>query len=179
MQLTCHEIRMMFEDYITDELCHSDRKDFQDHLDQCDNCRIELEKEQKIIQCLIKLPEFRCPEKVTRSILERTVLTERRKFNLSLKNLESIINWRSASISFAVLGIIAILVFSPFKENTIPMQTHYTADEIQKARQQIKWSLTYTAQKLQKTENKAIEEVIIQNIPKTIRDAIKNTVPIF
>ena len=180
MQLICHEIRMMFEDYIKDELRHSDRKHFRHHLDQCEDCQNEFEKEQKVIHCLTNLPQFQCPERVNRAVLEETIFQEKRKFYSSIKNLETIFNWRIASISFAVLGIIALLVFSPFKEeNTIPVQTNYSMEEIQKARQQVKWSLTYTAQKLQKTENKAIEEVIIQNIPKTIRDAIKSTVPIF
>ena len=180
MPLMCHEIRIMFEDYIKDGLRHSDRKHFQDHLGRCEDCRNEFEKEQKVIQCFINLPQFQCPERVNRAILKETVFKEKRKFYSYIKNLETHFNWRIASISFAVLGMVGVLVFSPFKENiSIPAQTNYSTEEIQKARQQVKWSLTYTAQKLQKTENKAIEEVIIQNSPKTIRDAIKSTVPIF
>ncbi|NQT25423.1 hypothetical protein HQ585_08710 [candidate division KSB1 bacterium] len=123
------------------------------------------------------LPKHKCPKNVTHEILRMTVKQEKQ----SIRSLFDFpIQWK-ISTGFAGAAAIAVLVLlmSPKHKVEQSLQTTVSEAEVQQAKDQLKWSLAYTSQLLNKSEKKAISEAVINELPKTLRNALTKTVPIF
>lgn len=123
------------------------------------------------------LPKQKCPKHVTQEILRMTVRQEKR----SLQSLFDIsLPWK-ISTGFAAAVAIAVLAFliSPKKDIQQPVQAAVSEDEVQRAKDQLKWSLVYASQLLNQSEKKAFSEAVMDELPKTLRNTLKKTVPLF
>jgi len=137
----------------------------------------ELADELLIRKHFEAMPEHKCPKNVTHEILRMTVRQEKR----SVRDLMDFsIPWK-ISTGFAGAVAIAVLVFivTPRNEMEAPIQATATEAEVQRAKDQLKWSLAYTSQLLKQSEKKAISEAVMDELPKTLRNTLKKTVPIF
>lgn len=173
MNTKCDAIKPLFEQFLNGDLRRKERSKVKKHLQRCSNCRIELEKEQQIEAMLVTLPKFKCPEKVAQAIFKTTVTNKEWKF------FPTFFGWKTAVVGVVTLAIILFFVF--YFNINLKNQIHieYSQNEILKTRKQAKWSLVYAAQIIQKSERQVVDNVLINNLPQTVRDALKKTVPLF
>lgn len=124
------------------------------------------------------LPNYKCPKNVTHEVLRMTVKQEKR----SLRDLLDLpIPWKIGAglVGAATIAVLAVLldpqsgVMHPRVRDTV------TEAEVQRAREQLKWSLAYTSQLINQSEKKAIHEAVMDELPKTLRNTLERAVPIF
>lgn len=180
MNAPCHEIRELFDLFLDGGILRKEKARLKAHLKECPACRALLEEEREVINMFADLPELPCSEKVVQRIEELTV---GHKIKSSL--LEKILlqrdpfHWRLVSVSLAASAIIFLFVLHPYLNRKESVQVQYTQEEVLKARDQAKWSLAYMANMVSKTEREVVENVLLKDLPKTVRKSIKNAVPIF
>jgi hypothetical protein len=123
------------------------------------------------------LSTYKCPKSVTHEILRMTVKQEKR----SLRDLFDFpIRWKvGTGLAGAVAIVILALIFSSREKAVQPMQATVTEAEMQRAKDQLKWSLAYTSQLLNQSEKKALHEAVMDELPKTLRNTLEKAVPIF
>jgi len=180
MDALCREIRSLFDPFLDGDLGREERVRVKNHLKACSACRSELAREREVETMLTSFPELACSEEVIRKI-EATTLDREEKEPLtrSMRSVVESFHWRTVSVGVAVAVTVFLLVVRPFGERDEPMQVQYTEEEVLKVREQAKWSLAYVAKKMNKTERDVLQEVLLKDLPKTVRKSIQKTVPLF
>lgn len=180
MNVPCLEIRSLFDQFLDGDLRKKERSRVKKHLKECPACRSELAKEREVGELFTALPEIRCPERVTRRIEEAT-LGRKTKDSLfrRIKVVGGSYHWRTVSVGVAVVALVFLFVVHPYINREPPVQGPYSQEEVLEARNQAKWSLAYLAKTMNRTEKEVIENVLLKDIPQTVRKSIKNAVPIF
>jgi predicted anti-sigma-YlaC factor YlaD len=180
MNTPCHEIKGLLDDYFDGALSRKDKKRLQAHLQLCEACRLEFQKEKHMIENLEGMPTFQCPEKVVQRIAELTYLREEKSPRMKIREfLSKSKGWRLAVVGTAAMALMILIVWYAFKEPEEPIQATYSEADLLKAREQAKWSLVYVTQMIQKSEKEVVDEIFMKELPETVRNALKNTIPIF
>ena len=111
--------------------------------------------------------------------LRLTVKKDQPKFRLPLFDLRN--HWKfEAAIAGAAMVFLILFVFKPERQvQKTAMQTQLSVEEQLAQQEKIKWTLAYTSQLLNKSEKKAVGEAVVNELPKTLRNTLKKTVPLF
>jgi|GEM_PF-6938505 len=139
----------------------------------------ERQEERVLTETFRLLPKLKCPDGVTEEILRLTIRQKR-----SVKRFSFVVglaDWRlRAAAAVAVAALIAVLIFYPGKpEPVISVSPQVAEVDAERASEQLKWSLMYTSQLLNKSEKQAIGEAVINKLPETFRNTLKKTIPLF
>ena len=177
MNTQCHEIRSLFDRFLDGDLHRKEKSRLKKHLRKCQACRSELEKEQKILEMLAALPKLKCSETVTERIKNVTIGREESLIS-RIKSSGWLYGWRPAVVAAAVSIFVLFLVFRPLINREEPVNVSYSQSEVKKAREQAKWSLIYVSQTINKTEKGVVEQVLMDYLPKTMRNSIKYAIPL-
>jgi len=179
MDTQCREIRLLFDRFLDGDLRGKEKFRLKRHLRKCQACRYELEKEQGIAEMLATLPEFQCPEEVVARIKSATLGRGGNESLISkIKFSGWLYGWRPAVVGIAVSIFLLLLVFHPLINRKEPLSVSYSQVDVRKAREQAKWSLIYVSQTINKTEKGVVEQVLMNYLPKTMRNSIKYAIPI-
>jgi len=182
MKKQCKDIHDLFESYLNGGLSRKYRSEFTDHLKNCPACRERLEQEKKINEVLRSFPHQACPESVTEAIFQQTVHQKRQRKAGHKREAIPVFIRQYALIGAASVAVVLLLVFHPFR-NSDEFKTRnnqkISQEELNTAREQAKWSLVYVAQNLKKGEKEAVEDVIMNKVPSTIKKAIEKAIPLF
>jgi len=174
MNRQCQDMQTLLDRFILDDLSQKELKVLQEHLDQCADCQrvIEGEAWEKL---LLHLPKHRCPEKVIRRV-EAFFQQENRPIKLFRWKMG---HWRHAAIAGAAVAAILVLfiIRNPVEERQFT-SPEYTQEEIEQAREAMKWTMVYTAQKIKKSETRVIDEVFIHRLPESVQKSVRKVLPI-
>ena len=179
MKKQCTYIGDLFDAYLNGGLRKKDRISVEAHLKECSACRTALETEKQVLETLTSFPAHKCPDSVVKKILLETVhhktvkksVRVRRSFRLSF-------GFGTALAGAIAVAVLLLVIIHPFRKDPQVISKNYTKEELNRAKQQAKWSLVLVAQKLHQSEKKAVEDVLMNEMPSTIRKAIKKAVPI-
>ena len=175
----CREIRILIEKGLNREMSRKERRDLRRHICRCPDCLREFEKWQKVEKVLSDLPKPKCPNAVMETILSNTIGSKPKKIRrIRYRFVPGHAGWKWAGAGIALALILLFTIIHPVLDHKKVEEVTYSQDEVLKARQQAKWSLTYVAQMLQKSERNAIDNAIVVQLPKTVRKVVKNAVPI-
>jgi hypothetical protein len=167
-------MQALLDRFILDDLSQHESKRLQDHLDQCADCQrvIEGEAWEKL---LLELPGRRCPERVIRRV-ESFVLQQKKHVRDSRRHIHY---WRQSV--FAGAAVAAVLIFLIVRhppEAPRSASPEYTQEEIEQAREAMKWTMVYTAQKIKQSETRVIDEVFTHHLPETVQKSVRKVLPI-
>jgi hypothetical protein len=125
------------------------------------------------------LPTMKCPRGVTEEILRLTV--KQKEPGKSNSPTAWMTSWQfRTAVAGVAIAILSVIISHPAKQTTPPAASRQISEaDAERAREQLKWSLAYTSQLLNKTEKEAISEAVINELPKTLRNTLKKTVPLF
>lgn len=180
MNSQCNKIKGLIEPFMNKDLGRKERFLVKKHLRVCAGCRTEFEKKQQIVDAFISLPRLKCPEKVKRAVYEFTSAQEKKViFHRGKGIFTKSFGWRAAVAWGVSLVLVLVFVLHPFNGRREPVQIRYSEVDAVKVREQVKWSLVYVAQVIQKSERQVADDVLMDKLPQTVRNVIKNTVPIF
>ncbi|MBN2103940.1 zf-HC2 domain-containing protein [bacterium] len=174
MNKKCQDMQALLDLFIMDDLSGKELKMLQDHLDQCADCQrvIEGEAWEKL---LLHLPKRRCPERVIRRV-ESMIRQERKRAGVFRWQAG---HWRQtvfAGAALAALLIFLIIRHQPEEHQFTPQA--YTQEEIEQAREAMKWTMVYTAQKIKKSETRVIDEVFTHRLPESVQKSVRKVLPI-
>lgn len=174
MKTNCQDIQALLDRFILDELSDFESKILQEHLDHCAQCQKVIEGEAWE-QHLIHLPKRSCPGRVIRNI-ETFIHSDKKKMR-TMRLLHW--HWRQTVIAgLAATAILAVLILHPIKEPQKTDQPQYTDAEIEQAREAMKWTMVYTAQKMKESESQVIDEVFTKHLPETLQKSVRKVLPV-
>ena len=178
MNVPCHNIRELLDDFLDGDLSRSEKSKIKRHLKGCPECRSELMRQRKTENYLKRLPLIHCPDSVIKQIERLTFGNgeghrKYRRFSLSLSP-----TWRWVPVGLAATAVIILLIFYPSLERDDPGSVSYSQEEVMEAKNKAKWSLAYIAKTVNRTEREVVENVLLKDVPKTLRKSIRKAVPI-
>jgi predicted anti-sigma-YlaC factor YlaD len=180
MNAPCEDIRTLFESFLDGGLSKRERIRVKKHLKACPACRSELEREREVVDLLSALPEVKCPEGIVQKIEEETFGREKKKSHIKRWVFGGQrLRWGTLSVGVAVVAVIILLVVQPLGDRNQTNQVQYSQEEVEKAKDEAKWSLAYLARVVSETERNVVEDVLLKDVPSTVRKSIQKTIPIF
>lgn len=180
MNTPCREIRLLFDGFLDRDLGRKQRSRVKKHLKGCPACRSLLAEERRVVDLLAGLPEQRCSERIIRRIEAATIDREEREpLSGKVRMVVESFHWRTVSVGVALAAVVLLLVIRPLMYREEPVQPPYNEEEVLKAQAEAEWSLAYVARKINRTERDVIEEVLLKDLPKTVRKSIRSTIPLF
>jgi len=178
MNEQCREIRGKFDRFFEGTLGRGDAGPIREHIASCKACRTAFEAECRLIDCLTTLPRLHCPRRVTDEILEKTKAGKRSISRPGFwSRWWSRPVWKPALAGFGV--IVAALVLVRTIQKAPGDRIRYTAEEIRRADAALRWSMIFSAQTVQRSEQRAVEEVFTRRLPETIRQSVQTALPNF
>ena len=144
---------------------------------------LEFEDDQQLKKLFQALPKHKCPSNVTKAIAEKTYLKKIPESEGYLVRLGHIlfgkppVRWASAAIAIGMILLILVRIDIP-SEPVQVVQTEYSQEELKKLEAQARLSLAYVGQVMNKSKNNTIREVVLKQLPETIRESINTALPI-
>ena len=175
----CQKIQALFEKYFDRSLKRKERSELEQHIEQCQECRSILKQEKYINDSLSDLPDLQCPQWVIERIKEATF--QKRKHSSESRSpnfLLGFFRWQTVTVGVAVAAVLYLLFFNLRDAGNEPELTTYSQEIIEKASLQAKWSMALVAQILDNTEKRVVQEVLLKELPQSIRGCIRNGIPL-
>jgi hypothetical protein len=171
----------MIDAFIDGELNRQDRTIVREHLKRCGPCRELVQELVDVGEQLTSLTRVKCPARVEKRIREHTVEKERSaERRPSIGAFFESLHLSKVSVGLAAAVIVAFLVIRPFfREAENPIPVSYTPEQILQAREEAQESLSYLGKKINHTQNNVLEQILLKDLPKTVRNSIRKTVPLF
>lgn len=180
MSAKCAKIESMLNAFIDGELTKKDAAFVREHLDGCGECRSMLEGLLDIEKRLTSLPRLRCPGRIEERILMLSIDTENRGGkHKTFKSFFESLHGRTVTVGLAAAVMIVLLVIGRMIRDEESVPQTFTPEQIEQAREQAELGLSYLGTKINKTEKNILEQVLLKDLPETVRKSIRKTVPIF
>jgi anti-sigma factor RsiW len=178
MHVPCEDMQKLFEPFLDGGLPRRERKRLEAHIEGCVACRDALSEERAVVKALETLPKFRCPDRVTRRV-EATVLGGTERLSLFERFLpRGGFPWRFVTAGLALATVIVLVIVRPLMERPPTPPVAYSEEDAGLVRDQAVWSLAYVAKTMEKKERNVLEEVLLNDLPETVRNSLKNAIPL-
>ncbi len=175
MKQNCETTQKRLPDLLDGMLDDRERDLVFGHLDECAVCSEILAAEKMISGELHSLPRLRCPEAVTRAVLEKTIELKRPVgiFETIVRRARIVFSRRALKPALAcgLILFLSLLISHQTRRNEMRGKT-YTDAEIDRAGEIMKWSLVYSARQVQTSERRVFSEVLNQSAPETIERSV-------
>lgn len=175
----CHEIEILLTEYAAGELDPRRNEIVRMHLAGCDECRAELRRELRLRELMGSLPVRRLPLEV--GDLEPADRTAPRAAGLLRR-------WLAPAASVA--AVLALVLLSgrlgsdlvpdsgPAPRAEAPAARRWSEQELDRAQEQVEYTLALTARLLRRSEQSAVKEVFGDRLPRAINDSLRKTLSI-
>jgi anti-sigma factor RsiW len=168
--LSCEEMQLLIEEYLDGELALGQAPLVELHLGRCRTCADELTQARRVREALRALPQKRCPDAVSAAVVQRAradVRLERwRRWRLLLTGALL----RPASVMAALL-VLAALGGAFFVYRHGPAAPEYSAADVARAEQDLRWTLAYVAAVHEKAGLTVRDEVIEKRVVAPMKRA--------
>lgn len=144
---------------------------------------LEFEDDQQLKKLFQQLPKYKCPSNVTKAVAEKTYLKKSSKSAGFLSRLGDFlfgqppVKWAGAAIAVGMILLILIRI-DTLSDPVKVVQSEYSQEELKKVEAQARLSLAYVGQVMNKSKNNTIREVVLKQLPETIRESVNNALPI-
>lgn len=177
--MNCHQCNEFLEDYLAGRLPLWRRRAFRRHLAACSTCQSNVRANQIIHQSLGRLGRQTCPDAVIARVFDllhietgQTTITAV-VFRWPRTGYRYRLRW--ALVMVVILG--TMILFLPERKFHAPKAKHYSAAEIQQAKDQIKFAISwfgqFRLQTQQVLEKKILPDQIIAPLRSTLNTALK------
>ena len=173
---SCQEFQGMIELYFEDKLSDQDRKRVETHFCECETCLKEVESIDSLEAHIAEMPKAQMPKYLKHDIFKKINRQENKSFfNRFSFDMGGKLKLAGAGIALAML--VLVLFNIPKGEQNNPQTEQYSREQVLRAEDQLKWSLVYVSQVVRKTKKSTVEDVLLNQLPSTVRDCVEETVP--
>jgi membrane-associated HD superfamily phosphohydrolase len=173
MKSTCKEAQVLLDRFLSEDLPANELNQLQAHLDSCAQCQRVLEDEPWE-RLLMNLPRQTCPNRVVHEVISSIRKDSHKRESWLIRW-----HWKQMILASAAVAVtIAILINRPGSYQQKTAKREYSEEEIEQAREVMKWTMVYTAQKMKQSENKAIDQVFSDCLPQSVQKSIRKVLPI-
>lgn len=179
MNVQCRDIQTQLAAFIDGDLPKAERTRVGEHLAACPVCRSEHEKLRQVTEGLRTMPEVACPERVVRKI-EMVTVKPKQADSVRTKRASwwSFSRLKPVYLGVALMAIALVVVVDAVRNRDQTEIPTFSQEEALRMREEAKLSLAYIAQVMNKTEKNIVEDVLLKDIPKAVRNTIKNSMPL-
>jgi hypothetical protein len=197
MKYDCQDIRTLLEEHIDKQVDQDTPAPatglLAEHLNECADCRREVEQERELRETFTSLPQLSCPPQVA-EFLEtvpehvpehpETVPHIHTRSEPSRARQEASPRWWSRlgvpswqPVAFAAAAAIVLLLVTstPDQHDLTSPGAQYTQAEIETARQQAESTLLYTLGVIHKSEKEVIGGILGEQLPQAIKGSLRKT----
>jgi anti-sigma factor RsiW len=176
MKTQCNRVRDNLDRLLDGDLPDAERTELTAHLEVCPECRKELNDQQQAAMELAELPSLTCPDHVVRQIEENTAIPNP-GISLAdrLRGLVDSLRWRPLAAALPIVVVILLVaLLNPTKK--APDSPTHSEEEVQKAKKQASWTLSYVAQTINNAQDKTVEELVRESLRSMIRTRLRDAV---
>jgi anti-sigma factor RsiW len=142
--VSCEEMQLLIEEHLDAELPPAQEPLFTLHLSRCRSCADELAQARRVREALRSLPELRCPDPLSAEVLRQVRAEVRQERWRRLRGLFTGVLLRP-SAALAALLLLASLGTVFFVQTRRAQAPRYSAAEVARAEQELRWTLAYVA----------------------------------
>jgi anti-sigma factor RsiW len=172
--MTCQQCNELLDDYLSGMLPFGRKLAFKRHLTICSSCRSNVRDNQIVRQSLQRLGIQRCPDEVVLRVFEILQIEPRSAsvapWVLRWSGVTFRYRWRWALAMAIIIGV--IILFSPEPRFRPSAEKQYTAAEIQQAKDQVKFTISWLHQVQTKTLQVLEEKILPDQIVKPLRSSL-------
>lgn len=147
----CNHIGAMLTEYVSGDLTPDERTMVDDHLASCPACRAELALARDLTAGLATLPTAACPDHVSRNIMALVDADAR-----PVHRRQRATWWSAAVLAAAVLLAVVLPRHAPNPTEGVAPTSDLAVDQ---ARQDLIWTLAFTAEVIERSEMQTIANV--------------------
>jgi len=168
---TCAWVTDRLADHAAGDLEPREVAEVERHLAGCETCRGASAAERTLRETLGGMPLVRCPDRVSEAILaevDATATARRRILPFGRR--------RAAWGLTAAAAVLVLLLAAPWQDRPVegdPAAGAWTENEIAAARGDILSTLVLTAEIINRTERKTVDEVFGRQLPGAVNRSIK------
>ncbi|MEZ4389164.1 MAG: zf-HC2 domain-containing protein [Candidatus Krumholzibacteriia bacterium] len=178
----CNHIESLFTEYVSDELTPLERAIVDDHLAACAACRAELALAREVADGLASLPDVACPDRVARDIL--AAVDAEAAGRLAPGRRGHAAWWRTAGLAGTLAAAVLLAVVlprrapapAPVAHDPRPDTLLTSPAQVAAARQELLWTLAYTAEVIERSEQRSLANMWRQVLSRT-PDSHTATIP--
>ncbi|MBN2415785.1 hypothetical protein JXO52_08075 [bacterium] len=175
MKRSCEHIERLLYDKGIKGLSPFERMRLKIHAARCAECRGHVVFEKGLSELFAGARVYDCPPEV-REFISRRTAGERRSVQ-TLGRLFALRRYSYAAVAAAALVIIFLL--HPLAAVRQEAGPEYTPEQIARARKQAEWSLALTGSLLNKTNREAVEDVLLNKVPESIKTSLEKSLQLF
>ena len=162
----CRDIEMELAAYCGGELDSRERRLVRAHLDACPDCRTELAREKSLRQTLGSLPVIEADGDLDGRILE------------AIQPATRMTRWTRPKIRLTAAGGLiaaglAVVLLLPSVRPPSEPESPWTAEEMDAARQDVRYTLALTAEVINRTQKATVVDVFADRLPNAINESFK------
>jgi len=174
-EASCAGIVDRLAGYVAEDLEAHEVAEVERHLAVCEDCRGELAAEKTLRESLGTLPVVRCPDRVSETILAGVDASG--DGNATARRRVVPFGWRRATVGLAAAAaVLALFLVGPLGDRTDHTElaaNTWTEQELASARSDILATLALTAEIINRTERKTVDEVFGRHLPGAVSSSIK------
>ncbi len=172
--MRCSDLEGWIVDYIDGNIAKRLRREMDDHLKECAECRKTLFQERAVSSRLRELPRLECPKRVEDRIFTLTENEHASFFSMFKKRIAEQPGWRSRFAAF-VLTAMLIIVFGVFFDSheDSRQKVEFTAEEIEMATRDVELALSYVGYYAKRTEDVLVDQIVSKPIAGPLKSTVK------
>lgn len=172
--MTCHQCNELLDDYLSGKLPFGSKLAFKRHLTVCSGCWSKVRDHQIVRQSLQRLGIQRCPDEVVLRVFE---ILQIGPGTPSVAPL--VLRWSGANFRYRlrwaltiviIVGVMILFSSEPKFRPSAPKQ--YTTAEIQQAKDQVKFAISWLQQVQIKTMRVLEEQILPDQIVRPLRSSL-------
>lgn len=175
MKQSCEHIEQMLFNKGMRGLSPLDRLRLNMHIARCGECREQYAFEKGLNDLFAGARIHDCPAEV-REIIRRKTVGDKK----SVRTLSRLFAVRRYTyVAIAAAAVVIMLMFHPVNTGNRGGTMQYTPEQVALARKQAEWSLAYAGSVLNKTNRRAVEDALLEQVPESIKASIEKSFQIF
>jgi anti-sigma factor RsiW len=175
MKEDCRKTQDWIDRYLDGLLSIRDRETFQNHLARCSNCREVLEQEKRVISLIRSLPVQALPPEVLARLEKKTFGNAGERVRIWIYDKLLVPRWPRWVLGLAAAA--SVLLILRLVTDTRHGAPAYSEMEARTARSQALLSLNTLSELLQKTEIRVVSDVLLKDVPGTVKQSLEKTLP--
>jgi hypothetical protein len=181
--MNCNDFDQYIDAYLDGELKDPELRAWENHLNDCENCRAVFEEYKEMCHQLQTLDNIECPHEVIENVYSRIDAQDMAKLGSWLNAILVIIarnRLRSSITGAALIFILSLFIIIPDPQHPEKDMQVYSQQEIQQAYSDVKVALVQLNRITARTQQMITNDILVDGVAKPLHTSMDQALkPIF